>query len=488
MKTTHEIEIDLLRTLGRYVSPIEVMQDDQYSRDIKITCTAGDAKPDFAGCTAQICFSKPDGTGGAYEALPDNTKAYAINGNTITVKLAPQVCTVPGDVRLAVALIAEKETLHTFAITLKVHKKPGLQATSENYFKIAGALADSGWSADMYLGTDAAGKVVEKPESFSKMKGIPEAASYGNLTANLDQGFYRIHREDWNDLPGGDNESLLALLVFWYTKYYYVHIAYSMSSNMVAYRIVKTDTHAVYKDWFVQPEYVVQYIDQQLTGEQREKARQNIGAASKVTEDYILAKLESSVVRTDRQQELSTAQMDMARNNINAASVDDVNNISNRIPKAKTYEHIATIALGEDDSKGKVTFNIDSNSNPFELTDFIIKATAGFVDGNTSTLYMNVDGAPVIVNGAIPSIDTNLRSFNIFFRQEADECRRVEYTASMTGDNIYNAQTAIAGSRLIPQMSGVGEPPITRIELFTMTGTTKEWVVGSTFELWGVRV
>ena len=112
------------------------------------------------------------------------------------------------------------------------------------------------------------------------MKGIPDATSFNHLTANLDQGFYRVHKNDWADLPGTVEESPLALLVFWYTKYYYVHIAYSMVSNMVAYRIVKADTHAVHKDWFVQTDNVVQYTDQELSDAQQEQARNNIGAAS----------------------------------------------------------------------------------------------------------------------------------------------------------------------------------------------------------------
>lgn len=112
------------------------------------------------------------------------------------------------------------------------------------------------------------------------MKGIPDATSFNRLTANLDQGFYRVHKNDWEDIPGTVEESPIALLVFWYTKYYYVHIAYSMVSNLVAYRIVKADTHTVHKDWFVQTDNVVQYTDQELTDAQQAKARENIGAAS----------------------------------------------------------------------------------------------------------------------------------------------------------------------------------------------------------------
>ena len=142
MVTTHKVSVDLLQTTGRYAFPVEVMQDDQYSRDIQITITQGDQKPSLSGNTVQIYFSKPDGTGGAYDALPDGTAAYTISSNMITIKLAPQVCTVPGDVKISVALISGNIKLNTFAVDLKVHKKPGLQATSGNYFKIAGSVAE----------------------------------------------------------------------------------------------------------------------------------------------------------------------------------------------------------------------------------------------------------------------------------------------------------------------------------------------------------
>lgn len=112
------------------------------------------------------------------------------------------------------------------------------------------------------------------------MKGIPDSATYSRLTANLPQGFYRIPRAEWDDIPGTDKDDPLALLVFWYTEYFYVHLAFSMATSMVAYRIVNAHTHSVHKDWFVQTDTVVQYTEQDLTKKQQAQARENIGAAS----------------------------------------------------------------------------------------------------------------------------------------------------------------------------------------------------------------
>ncbi len=156
----------------------------------------------------------------------------------------------------------------------------------------------------------------------------------------------------------------------------------------------------------------------------------------------------------------------------------------------KVYTHIATITVAADENGNlpqHVTFETDSSGNAFALTDFIIKAHAGFVDGSQSTLYMNVNGDGVIVNGAVGSITTACRSFNIYFRQENGGFKRVEYTSSIAVNAVFNAQQAIEQSRLIPPMAAVADAPITKIDLFTSTGTTKAWVEGSTFELWGVR-
>ena len=158
----------------------------------------------------------------------------------------------------------------------------------------------------------------------------------------------------------------------------------------------------------------------------------------------------------------------------------------------RNYEHIATLTVAPDADGNlpqNVVFSADKNGNALSLADFFIKAYAGFVDGNKSTLYMTVNGGSAISNGAIGSISTSRRYFNIFFRQETDGCRRVEYTSSSPSDVYFNASTVMEQSRLIPPMDEACKPPITNIKLFTQVPAdgTKAWVEGSTFELWGVR-
>ena len=132
MITENYIALEMTR---RSVTPcIDVMQDDKYCRDLCIALTwEGFQLILGANTTALIMYSKADGTGGTYDKLPDGQAAYIIDGNIIRVKLAPQVCTAPGLVRLSVALIDGENVIHTFVIHIKVHATPGINVKSEDY-------------------------------------------------------------------------------------------------------------------------------------------------------------------------------------------------------------------------------------------------------------------------------------------------------------------------------------------------------------------
>lgn len=161
MIVTSRVKIDILTPENPPV--VHMVQDDKYSRNLELTLFKGGVACQIpSGITGVVKFSKPDGTGGTYDTLPDNSAACAISGNVVTVALAPQVCTVPGVVRLSVGLIDGSTVLHTFPVRIDVAANPAVQASSQNYYKVSGALADSGWTPNKYLGTDADGNVVVK--------------------------------------------------------------------------------------------------------------------------------------------------------------------------------------------------------------------------------------------------------------------------------------------------------------------------------------
>lgn len=154
---------------------VHAVQDDKYSRNLEISLFAGGVAVAPEGdVSVLVRYVKPDGTGGEYDTLPDGTAACSLNGNVLTVALAPQVLTVAGRVRLSVALISAAAELHTFSIPVHVAANPKLQATSEDYYKVTGILASSGWTPNAIMGTDDQGRVcIIETDVTLTMRGMP---------------------------------------------------------------------------------------------------------------------------------------------------------------------------------------------------------------------------------------------------------------------------------------------------------------------------
>ncbi len=137
MIITNKVNLDLKRP--SWITPIFAVQDDKYSRNIELTLTC-DGIPWVvpADAVPVISYSKANGTGGLYDTLPDGTQAWTVQGNVLTVALAPQVLTLPGAVSLAVTLIQGQIQISTFALLIDVHPAVGAGiAPSEPYFHVA---------------------------------------------------------------------------------------------------------------------------------------------------------------------------------------------------------------------------------------------------------------------------------------------------------------------------------------------------------------
>lgn len=134
MTITQHISIDLQQPGN--MPMVHAVQGDEYTRKIEIELYSNGVSwnpPD--GCDVAIRYGKPDGKGGIYAVLPDNTPAYSIAGNAITVTLAPQMVTVPGVVEVQVSIIKDrKDRLSTFSFAVDVEADPSKgELKSENY-------------------------------------------------------------------------------------------------------------------------------------------------------------------------------------------------------------------------------------------------------------------------------------------------------------------------------------------------------------------
>ena len=100
---------------------VHAVQGEQYSRQLKMALyDGGMAWTVPGGVFVAMRYSKPDGTTGYYDTLPDGTQAWSAEGNTVSIYVAPQMLTVPGVVQGQLEIIQNQSILASFPLRLKV--------------------------------------------------------------------------------------------------------------------------------------------------------------------------------------------------------------------------------------------------------------------------------------------------------------------------------------------------------------------------------
>lgn len=92
--------------------------------------------------SAVIRYAKPDGTGGAYDSLPDGQRAVGISENRLTVALAPQLLSVSGAVSMQIALIKEGLQISTFTVIFRVLSEVTGEEESGDYTNLSAWLVE----------------------------------------------------------------------------------------------------------------------------------------------------------------------------------------------------------------------------------------------------------------------------------------------------------------------------------------------------------
>lgn len=274
MIITHKLRpVDL--TKQGSTQRVDAVQNDQYSRCIEFPLTAnGEAWTIPDGATAIVRYKKPDGTGGNYDTMPDGSPAYSIHDNTLTVILAPQVLTVPGLVMLAVGLFEGDAEVNTFTVYVYVQSNPGVHVQSENYYKIAGMMPDSGWTPNAIIGTDADGNVMAQATdtTLSKSGQAADAAAVGTKLASLSSDMEdRISRTAGTQLYQKENDTdkfyydNTGAIVYGYGWHITEDIPVSAGETLEYYGLTKTGnaTYSVFKD----TSGAVVHVFKQQTGE-----------------------------------------------------------------------------------------------------------------------------------------------------------------------------------------------------------------------------
>ena len=138
MQVTKAINIDLIE---KSVNPlIYAKQNDCQTRFIAASLFANGhpfSVPD--GVVAVFRAGKPDGTACFYDSNETGTPAITIEGNLVTVELAEQVLTVPGNVQAEINFYTaggEKLTSFSFAIQVEKSVLTDQEIVSSDYYNV----------------------------------------------------------------------------------------------------------------------------------------------------------------------------------------------------------------------------------------------------------------------------------------------------------------------------------------------------------------
>lgn len=137
MSVIKKIKLDLLQ---KSVPPvIDAVQGESLLRILEVHLYSGSVPFNGDWLFASCAYKKPDGTTGWYDTLPNEQPGVSLLQNVVTVVLAPEMLTVPGDV-CAVIRIDSEETgsrIITFPFIISVSPDPAIDSPkSENYYSV----------------------------------------------------------------------------------------------------------------------------------------------------------------------------------------------------------------------------------------------------------------------------------------------------------------------------------------------------------------
>lgn len=132
MMITRKLEMNLDRPEPELL--VSAVQGDHHTRAIRFLLRENGLDWTVpAELHVAVWYEKDDGTGGAYDTLPDGRTAWEAEENALTIFLAPQMLTAEGNVRVQLVLQSGEKVLHSFVFTLKVERVLEAAGDSGNY-------------------------------------------------------------------------------------------------------------------------------------------------------------------------------------------------------------------------------------------------------------------------------------------------------------------------------------------------------------------
>lgn len=162
---------------------LKMVQNDSNSRYIVASLWDGASAYDVGSASVMLRFTKPDGTGGMYDA-DEVGNVVDVDGNVVTIPVAAQVLTVAGDVFAQVDIYGSSNSkLASFAFKIDVAASvyPDAQIISSDYYNVlTAAIANAVTAAQ-----NAAASATAAAQSAVEAATVVEGAVKYNTTQTL---------------------------------------------------------------------------------------------------------------------------------------------------------------------------------------------------------------------------------------------------------------------------------------------------------------
>lgn len=135
MKLIQKLTIDLAH--HSRIPTLDASQGDT-ARALEISLMSGVQPWEIPfGAAVIIHYRCADGSGGTYDTLSDGQPAFHVEGSTVSVQLAPQICAVPGTTQLQITIIQGEKQISTFRIEVLVAGEIKATTRQQDYVNLS---------------------------------------------------------------------------------------------------------------------------------------------------------------------------------------------------------------------------------------------------------------------------------------------------------------------------------------------------------------